>query len=216
MDDETLGQAYRQTRAHKAAHLTEEEWTALQLSEVSPGDRQRLLGHILACGDCTTVHRSLLALANGASKFDPASSPTSALVSVRSAPRSWWYAGGLAVAATIVAAVLLNVRPLAPKVSDDVTRSAGPGAARVSVVTPQPDAVLKDRRLAWSEVPGAERYEVVINGADGALIWTATTGATEAIIPAEQLSPGRYYWQIRALNQNGTFARSDLVAFRVD
>ena len=213
LDDDRLQDAYLASSDNAAPHLTESEWVQLGCGELAPDALARAHAHITGCARCTAVHRSLLALAEGAAQFDPdAATPRAA----RPHSRLWMTLGGLAAAAAIFAAVVVDLPVSRTERAGDVTRNQGDAAA-ITIVAPQPEAVLQARRFAWQAVPAAEGYEVRINAADGGVAWSVRTNATDATVPVEHaLAAGQYYWQVTALRGDAAIASSSLMAFRVE
>jgi hypothetical protein len=213
LDDDRLKTAYLASSDSAAPHLSESEWEQLGCGELSGEALAQAHAHITNCARCTEVHRSLLAMAEGAAQFDPGAVTPHA---PRRASRLWMTLGGLAAAAAIFAAVVVDLRVPRTEPAAEVMRNQG-GPAAISIVTPQPDAVLQQRRLAWQAVPTAEGYDVRISTADGGAVWSVRTSATDATVPAERaLAAGRYYWQVTALRGDAAIASSSLTVFRVE
>lgn len=213
LGDERLQAAYQRGRSASGPHVTEAEWEQLACHEIGAADRQRLLAHILACAECTGIHRSLLTLEREAAAFDP---NVAAMAKPPAPARAWLYAAGLAAAA-VFAFVVVDVRTPAPlDTGNDVTRSRS-ALSTISVSTPVEKGVLVDRRIAWQRVNDAESYEVLINSQDGAPVWSTIVTGTDATIPASTALPaGSYYAQIKALRQDAAIGSSALIPFRVE
>lgn len=214
LDDESLREVYRQAHAGAAGpHLSETEWEHLVCGELDPDAAARAHAHITACTRCADIHRGLNALAEGAVQFDPNAVQTQP---PRHASRLLMVVGGLAAAAVIVMAVLVDRQPLQRTAGDEVTRTERP-AAVIATVTPGADARLDGRRFEWRPLATADAYEVRINGEDGAAVWSAQTTGTVVALPADRnLVPGRYYWRVTALRENAIIGSSPLIAFRVE
>lgn len=213
LDDDRLKAAYVASRASDAPHLSESEWVQLGCGELAPEALAQAHAHITGCARCAEVHRSLLAMAADAARFDP-DAVTPHLV--RSRSRLWMTLGGLAAAAAIFAVVRVDLRAPRTGSTIEVTRNQG-GPVAITLVAPQPDAVLQERRFTWQAVPAAEDYELRINTADGGAVWSTRTSTPAATVPAESaLAAGRYYWQVTALRENTAIASSSLAAFRVE
>jgi hypothetical protein len=205
-----LRAAYQAGNGDRGGHLTDREWEQLACAEMDDAAKTRALSHAVSCPTCSTIHRSLIALAEGATAFDPASK---ASVTNRAfAWRPWAVGGGLAAAALIVLAVMID-NPSRDRQPSNVTRTNVEGAT----ITVTRSLSLPDRRLAWTAVPNADRYEVRISDATGALLWTTRLTTDEAEVPAQvALSRGTYYLQISASRDGTTIGSSSLVPIQVD
>ena len=213
MTDDVLRKAYRLAHAAtNAPHVSEANWEGLACGDLARADRDRALAHITSCPECAEIHRSLLALGEEAATFDrgvPRSTPA------RATAWRWGSVGGLAAAAALVAAVLVN-RP-APESGrpSDVTR-ASTSAVVIELIAPASGAPLVNRHLAWQPAATADAYEVRINAADGGAVWSARVTGAETDIPSHiAMSAGSYYCQVTALRENAAIGSSALVPFRV-
>ena len=205
-DDEALAAAFRSGRTSSGKHLSETEWERLTCDEMTPAERDTSLVHIMGCAECTAIHRSLMQLREGARKIETARGSNTG-----SYYRRWSIFGGLATAAAIVAALLINQ----PTRIDpgDVTRSGRENAA-VVVIAPQSNQPLVERRFAWQPVTGADRYELRVTAQDGASVFTSRRDETSAELPAEvQLGGGTYYWRVLAFKGDAEIAASPLIPF---
>ena len=213
LDDDRLSAAYLATSDNADPHLTESEWVQLGCGELTADALVRPHAHITDCARCTEVHRSLLVMAVGAAQFDPNAVTPRAM---HQPSRLWMTLGGLAAAAAIFAAVMVDLRVTRTQPTAEVTRSQG-GPVAIAIVAPKPDTALLARRFAWQAVATAESYELRINSADGGAAWSVRTSATDATVPAERaLAAGRYYWQVTAFRDTTAIATSPLSAFRVE
>lgn len=210
MDDETLGRAYRQSLSNAGVHLTEAEWTALQLNELATADRNRLLAHVVSCAECTAIHRSLLTLAAEAPAFDR-EVPSNAASRSRS---TWYWAAGLAAAAILVIGVRINRAPGADATQDVVRNSST--VAVIETTSPRAGRPLANRRIEWSAVTSAAQYEVRISSTDGGTVWQSQVAATATDVPSSVALRGHYYVQITALRDGAVIGSSPLVPFDVD
>lgn len=211
MSDEQLASAYRHARASSRDHLSEDEWDALACGEMAAEAREAVLAHVVACAECTAIHRGLLELAREARQFDAA-----VPAPVTNAPASsttWLYAGLAAAAAVIAAVVLLPTQQTSTE--PDVMRSAA-GVVTIAVTAPPANAAIEGRRLAWTAVASADAYDVVVNSADGGRVYGATVDVTDITLPSRvTLTAGTYYWQVRAVRQGVVVGASRLTAFQV-
>lgn len=113
-----------------------------------------------------------------------------------------------AVTAAIVLAAVV-VWQWQPWGRDEIVYRSGAGGAAgaIAVETPR---VLEDGalELAWSEVPGADAYEVALLGPDLAeLALFPVRGATSLRVDATRAA-GAAYWQVGALREGGVIANS--------
>jgi hypothetical protein len=214
LDDDVLKEAYRLAgTATDGPHLSEGQWEQLMCGELTEADRHDALGHIVSCSHCTRIHRSLLAISAEAAAFDEHVVGPGV---VRPASRTWMYLGGLATAAAIVAAVVIDLRPARTGNAGEVIRS-GAGTVAVELVAPLADAPLQERRLQWQPIATADAYEVRVNAADGGAVWQARVTTAEARLPREvSLAAGRYYWQVIAFREGVIQGTSAITAFRVE
>lgn len=210
LDDDSLMAAY-QAAAHNArGHLTDREWEQLACGELDDAARERAMTHILSCADCSTIHRAIIGVSEGARAFDPRAA--SGAAAHRSSWRLWTLAGGLAAAAVIAIAVVVD-SPVRPRPQPDATRNGSAGAI-VTITTP---LVLPDRHVAWSEVAKADTYEVRLNDSTGAPAWSTRVTAAETELPAGvTLARGTYYLQVSAIREGVIVGTSALVPVRVE
>lgn len=210
LDDDVLKTAYQDAIHDRTGHLTEHEWEQLASGDMDDDARKRALSHVTSCGECSAIHRGLLALSKEAAGFDAASRSTPAPPSF--AWRRWALGGGLAAAAVLVLAVLID-NPARDRRPDTVTRTNVEGAS-ITVTKP---LSLPDRGFAWTPVTNADRYEVRLSDASGALKWSTRVTATQTELPAEiSLPRGSYYLQISAARDGVTIGTSPLVPVQVE
>jgi hypothetical protein len=85
---------------------------------------------------------------------------------------------------------------------------AWPTTSTTSLSDLNPEAgIFDDPMFSWNPVPGAARYEVEVNSAEGfppGSKWccTGTTTGT-SLAPMQALQNNRYYWRVRALDARG-------------
>ena len=214
LEDDVLKEAYRlASTTTDGRHLSERQWEQLTCGELTEADCHDALRHIVSCTDCTRIHRGLLAMRAEAAAFDEHVVQRGV---VRPASRTWMYLGGLATAAAIVAAVVIDLRPARTGQAGEVSRS-GAGSVPVELVAPLADAPLQERRLRWQPIASADAYEVRVNAADGGAVWQARVTTAEAHLPHEvPLAAGRYYWQVIAFREGVIQGSSAITAFRVE
>jgi len=205
LNDDNLAAAFRSSRRASGEHLTETAWERLACEEMTPADRDTALVHIMNCAECSTIHRSLMQLREGATNIDGAHDDAG------QSYRRWMIPGGLAAAAAILVALLVN-RPARVE-PDNVTRSATEAAA-VTVLSPTANEPLIDRRFSWQGIAGATAYELRVSTQDGARLFTSRRDETFAELPGEiELKEGTYYWRVLAFKGDAEVAASPLVPF---
>jgi hypothetical protein len=211
LDDAALAAAFRGARTPSGDHLSETQWERLACDEMTPAERDTALAHILSCADCTAIHRRLMELRTGAAEIDgPAPQPLAGWSQKR-----WAIAGGLAAAAALILAVLVN-QPSRPSAGGEAARSDRP-AGVVAVIAPGSGSVLADRHFAWQPVPDADSYELRVHTEDGGRVFTSRRDETSADLPADIRMPrGPYYWQVTAFKDGAAIASSSMVPFRVN
>jgi hypothetical protein len=82
-----------------------------------------------------------------------------------------------------------------------------PTTTATSVTDLNPDPRVFDPMFSWNPVPGAARYEVEVNSAEGFPLgskWccTGTTTGT-SLAPLQVLANNSYYWRVRAIDAKG-------------
>jgi hypothetical protein len=184
-------------------------------NELSGKEAERFEAHTFDCPSCyremSERHLLLEALREGGSALF--SRP------VRTAP-AWIRAAAAAALVLLVAAgiALLSPRPHRPSefafTGDETVRGAA-----LEIVGPAGPVGAAPERLEWHPLARAAEYEVTLSEA-GKTIWTVSTAATEAGLPADvrtKLRPGvDYVWRVRAFAALGSFiAVSDPAAFRI-
>lgn len=215
LDDDSLRAAFRSGNgARGRSHLSDAEWERLTCDEMPPGERDTALVHIMSCAECTAIHRSLMQLRAGAMQIAPPSLRSGEAGSRSSAGthcRRWSIYGGLAAAAAIVIALLIN-RPA--RVDPGSVLRSGAAAAVVTVLSPHANEPAVDRRFSWQGIAGATAYELRVTTQDGARIFTSRRDETFAELPAEiDLQEGTYYWRVLAFKGDAEIAASPLIPF---
>ena len=193
-EDDRLRAAYGEIRARpRQDHPADEAWERLALGEMSGGERDALMDHVVRCAACSEVYRGLKELEREARTFDPG------VPRAPSAPRllsSAWY-GGLAAAAVLILALLVpNWR--GPTPPPDILRS--PVAAAPVPVEPVGPVPARPGELRWQPVAGADGYRVELS--NGGLLWTSgRVSDTRVVLPADVVLSPRvaYYWKVTAL-----------------
>jgi protein-S-isoprenylcysteine O-methyltransferase Ste14 len=82
-----------------------------------------------------------------------------------------------------------------------------PTATTPSLTDLNPDARVFDPMFSWNPVPGAARYEVEVNAAEGfpaGSKWCcAGTTTGTSLVPLQVLANNSYYWRVRAIDARG-------------
>lgn len=213
--------AFRVTDSNEAeGHLSEKQWESLACEELDPGNHEVALDHILGCGRCTEIHKSLLVLREHAHEFDPGAPVPK--ITRKPLHRSWVFAGVLAVAATLVFVIIqpLGPGPAIPGTSSPpglILRSSQlePPAVPLSPIGPVPASGVV---FSWEPSQIAQVSIVQLIDESGEVVWTSQeTENTSIEWPgdvAEQ--PGHYYWRVLSVGgaTKGEQA-SGLVAFEI-
>lgn len=218
MDEAELRQLYRHGTSRDARTQSgcpgDDELLKVLTGAATRDERQALADHMARCSDCAEEYRIAAELkpwaASAATELMPESSdaphgsetrPGAALVeSWRSwlVPLSWRHAATAAALIVLAAGGVTLWRTVSPLPASD----RGLGSATLSV-QPADRAVLSSPPdvLAWSEVPGAERYEVILYDFEATPLWQSPSVADPRVrLPADVqqgLRPDRpYYWRI--------------------
>ena len=156
----------------------------------------------------------------GATDFDesaPASKVVREDVTVRRFP--WRGLGVLAMAATVVLAVVLPMRWAHEPVIDEggvVVRSVEETAVKpVSPLGKVKWRPGEEVHLQWTAGESSVSVLVEILDADGELIWTSPeTTETDVLWSAEEIpGHGSYYWQVVVRDRSADVVESELVSF---
>lgn len=188
-------------------HLTRDELLAWR-DAPSPASRDRIVGHLAACDECTAVYAESIRTRGAESppaRFEArdfaglaAARPTARVLAFR--PRLWI---PLAVAAGILLVVLLPV--MRPGTDAIVETDARRGSAPEALAPAGPTSGVIEFR--WASPSPADRYAVEVKDAAGERIFYRETRdvrlAGDAVLDAA-LQPGvRYTWTVTALDATG-------------
>jgi hypothetical protein len=162
-----------------------------------PAERLRVLDRAFACPAC----RRELALLHAVSEPPPRG---------RAAweARPWGRLASLAAAASLLVAVGVYGVGRWGGGREEVTRAA---AADPALVAPAPGAALAGGPVTfvWRRVPGAFRYTLELDAADGAVLYTAQTADTALVAPLGGVAAGEHRWSVRARLDDGSERRSE-------
>jgi hypothetical protein len=212
--DDELRAAYAQRDAHgarddapAAAHRPDcpspDALLAAVRGESPRAERLDVLDRALRCPAC----RREMALLHAVSE-----PPTRA-----SAARGAWTARRfvpLAAAASVLVVVgALGIGRWRAR-EGEILRGAG---GEPALVTPAAQAPVTgdSARFVWRAVPGAFRYTLEVDAADGTVLHTASTADTTLVVPLGTLAPGEHRWSVRARLDDGSERRSESRPLRV-
>jgi anti-sigma factor RsiW len=170
-------------------------------NDLDTAERTTIETHLDTCPACRR------AVAEASRVLSDASAAAS-IESRTTAPRGRWIVGGLAVAAS-VAAVLL-IRPAAqPRSSKDLVREASAPVTEGMPVLREYEPSNGVRLTAppttfrWASAGDIDRYQFVLLSADASTIWSTETPDTALSLPADvsrRLTAGStYLWRVDAL-----------------
>ena len=141
---------------------------------------------------------------------------------LRSRSSSVWKAetigvGTLAIAATVAIAIILPATGVlhwsASPAASNMRSASGDSPVPVS---PAGELSEPPSRFQWRATRDTNAYEVLLFREDGTVVWQERTSDTSINRrPDVPLAPGRYYWRVRALSENGIRGESSLVRFEI-
>ena len=207
MSDDVLRAAYAEVHAggpaatHGPDCPTPEALLAASRGEGDAAHRLEVMNRALRCAAC----RRELALLHAVSEPPHAAS--------RSAPHgacggAWSRRAPLAAAASVLIAAGVFGVSRWRGAGEEVTRAAGGDPA---LVAPAPAAALPAGpvRFTWRAVPGAFRYTVEVDAADGTVLYAAQTADTTLVVPLGGVAAGEHRWSVRARLDDGSERRSE-------
>jgi hypothetical protein len=128
----------------------------------------------------------------------------------------------VAVAASMLVAIVAGYLLWSPEPAINVTDASELvyRTASVDVLAPVGDLRVAPKELAWAPVRGAVKYDVRVFEVDGNTLWSESTSATRADLPAAlvaQFVPGKaILWEVTARGSAGVnIAASGQQRFRV-
>ena len=205
-----------------APHVEEPAWERLALDACSPGERERILDHVVRCAECAAVYRGLAELEEGARAFDPQSPgrPVLGEADIGLGLRPWGFLGGMAAAAALVWALARPALAPAPVAVSSPDSMRGSETARPRALEPAGRQDAAPASFRWEPQPGARAHRVEVFDASGEPLWKSAevSGATLAWPAALPAKAGTYYWQVVALPASGRAAdavASAMVSFEL-
>jgi hypothetical protein len=179
-------------------HLKVEEVSGYLGGTLSPTMRDRAGRHLADCEECTAevvaVHR---------------------LRRLERSPGRW--IGATAAAAAVAGLVMVGPGLIRRPVGDPLVRGSEPSVA-IAAVRPSDGAELEAAGdFVWQGVAGATAYRVTVSRQDGDSVWAVSTSDTTTRASEELLraGPGRYYWYVDALLEDGRSVSGPVHEFRL-
>ena len=160
------------------------------------------MSHLGACGPCAAMYAELIRTAPAAqpAHFNAADFVERGYAVRRKAAAPMWKSWKVLAPALTVAAALILVVSIGRGTSDDVR------GARIELSAPVAE-VGRPIALEWSSGLAAPRFTVNVKDASGVVLFSSTTTATRATIPADvsaKITAGRSYsWTVSALDADG-------------
>jgi anti-sigma factor RsiW len=188
------------TEARFEEHLLEAQVVAIVDGTLTDDMRDAIHGHLARCADCRAEVLEVSAVVR-------------TLPHARRLPGRAWIP---AAAAAVLVAFLVTPQVLRHQVDpqhreQELSTTLAPRAmAPVGIVS----AV---DTLAWSPVPGADRYRVRLFDSEGTLVWEGETTNALAVVPSSiRLADRRpYFWKVEARTGFDRWAASTLVEFSI-
>lgn len=201
MNDDLLKSIYQEwVQAQKANDRRDcpapEALAALVDRKGPEAERLARMNHVMSCAPCRREFEQLRALG-------------------RASGASHWTGRPAALAASIALLAVAGAvawRLVAGSPGAEPLRGSGP----ISLIAPAPGTTLpREGRLTWNALAGATRYRVTLTGADGQAILDRTTADTTLALSLEEPAGTRVIWQVTALGESGTLARSTPQVFTI-
>ena len=206
--DEELRAAYtarpnQHARKHGRDCPSPEALLAALRGEGSEEERLRVLDHALKCDACRP-ELALLRSVSGAAEEKSSAAP---------APRTWRRFAPMAAAAMIVLA--LGVVSVTQFLNRGTNVMRGEANA-VALITPPRAAVVSpaSASFVWHRVPGALRYTLEVDAADGTVMMNTMTTDTARVVRLSA-NTGDARWWVRAHMDDGTEKRSEAREIRI-
>lgn len=188
-------------------HLDDETLERFAAGELSAIEQARVQRHASGCSSCAALLNGLTQLRASASRFDPGVPRTG-----RSRARPVWVP--IAAAAALATVVLLPMLLARRSPPASVTRDASPNTP--VAVAPIGTVAALPARFEWRPSADATTYEWLLFREDGTLLRSQRSAVPFVETPANlELTPGRYYWRVRALSDDRAPAESPLTHFEI-
>jgi hypothetical protein len=195
------------------------------MGDMSPHERDEIVGHAADCSACAAALKRLLSLSAEAER---AAADFGALLGRRKAKRAqardaFWKRPIFVPVAAISAGILLLTTSIL-LIPGFMSRSGTRGVAKAGVVLVSP---VEERVstgagvvLKWEKLAGATSYTIEVFDRSMSLLWrSGRTAGTEAGLPAEtvrKMVPGEtYFWMVTALTEDRRETKSKLAEFSI-
>lgn len=194
------------------AHPTSETIAAYVDRTLPPGERADVDRHLAACVACRAELREVEAMLRVAAP---------AAVEARRRPGTYRLAlpALVGIAAALLVFVLSPRRADTPVVRDGAATPAGETSSTVVTVVPPRGATVGAGALTlgWRPVATDANYHVALVDSVGRALWSARTGDTTAVVPADVVArtSGRVFWYVDALRPDGHSATSGMTELRI-
>jgi anti-sigma factor RsiW len=198
-------QRYSESRAPTPDCLDELAIADFVDGRTSGDERAIVERHLTTCARCRSAVQAVAAMADDAAL----------VATVSKAGKRRWIVTAVASAAAAAAAAIVimtvpSTRPITMR-EPAVTSAIAPVALSPVGTATRPTA------LTWSRVPGAERYRVRVQSADGGVVWSMTSEDTTVTIPdsVRFVAGSQYAWRVEAQTEWRRWVASELVRFVV-
>ena len=178
-------------------HLGTGQVAAYLTGALQPGDRSRIETHLTECDVCCT---ELIEVAR--------------VFRTRPRPMRWFVPASAAAAAAILLFLVWSRPVTEPAGSSGYREPAVTTTVAPVAVTPRGVSAVV-HQLAWTTVPGADRYRLTLFDATGTVVWETQTPDTVTLLPDSiHLRHGALYlWKVEAQTGWNRWVGSDLVQF---
>lgn len=210
--DEALRAAYQQALDARRVGGRErcvvpEALLAVLRREGSEEQRLEVLDHVMSCGACSSEFELLRSVEQAGAEPTERARPAAPRLARR-------VAIPLALAASVLLVIMVGQKQRSPE-GPDVERGTSSG---VTLLEP-PEEIAAGTRptFTWKPVAGAQGYEIEVLDENGAVVWSAKTSSTSAILSDPLLLvPGKTYrWWVRATTVPGTQRASAARTLRI-
>jgi hypothetical protein len=200
MTDDELRQAFQDPRGAEAEGCDLDAIWSGAMGELDEAALLPLLAHVRSCGACAEAW----ALARAAGEGARADAEEAKVEVPPAANRSLAWVALLAAAVMVAVGLFALQRPVPADVEPPVFRGDGDG---VKAGVGKGD-VAAQRRLWWSPVSGAARYEVTVLSPRLDVLHEARTEVPEVVVPPS-VPAGPVLWRVTARRADGTAVESD-------
>lgn len=170
--------------------------------------------HVRGCIACRAELQELtelLASAPGA--------PVSPVAPIRMRARRFVGPALVGVAAALLLFFIVPRRANTPVVRGTGDAPKSEGTTPIAVVTPPRGATVTGAvlTLAWRPAAAGANYHVALVDSIGRALWSARTGDTTAVVPADVVAraSGRTFWYVDALGTDGRMMTSGMSELRL-